>query len=162
MSIAPSLSQQLPVPQPNEPPWMLYARQELAAGVREIPGSGSNPRVEEYLRTCGIHTTDETAWCSAFVNWCVERAGLKGTDKGAARSWGGWGVAAPSPPPFGAITVLWREKPQGPKGHVGFFVREELGQVWLLAGNQGNAVSIHAFPKLRVLEHGGYRIAPRA
>jgi uncharacterized protein (TIGR02594 family) len=141
---------------------MLFARAELAASVKEIVGGGSNPRIEEYLRTCGIHGGDEVAWCSAYVNWCVEQTGLKGTDRGAARSWATWGVEAPKPPPFGAITVLWREKPQGPKGHVGFFVREELGQVWLLAGNQGNAVSIHAFPKLRVLEHGGYRVARTA
>ena len=58
-------------------PWMEYALQEY--GTREIAGRRSNPRVEEYLRSVGNHGSDETAWCSAFVNWCMEQAGIRGT-----------------------------------------------------------------------------------
>ena len=131
---------------------MQYARAEYARGVKEIPGKASNPRIDEYLRAGGAkHPSDEIAWCSAFVNWCVSQAGLKGTGRLAARSWASWGVEAPSTTPIGAIIVLWRENPKGLKGHVGFFIREELGQVWLLSGNQGNCVSVHAYPTFRVL-----------
>ena len=137
--------------------WMDIARREL--GQAEVPGARNhNPRIREYLRTVGLGGGDETAWCSAGLNWCVEEAGLEGTDKGAARSWEHWGKDAPGKTlaerivqaPFGAIVTLWREKPTGYKGHVGCKVRVDGPQIWLVGGNQGNTWSIHAFPTFRV------------
>lgn len=134
-----------------EPKWMQVARREL--GVREIAGpSGSNPRIEEFLKSAGLHPNDDIAWCSAFVNWCMEQAGLKGTDRGAARSWTRWGKHIDQPRP-GCVVVLWREDPNGPKGHVGFFVSEDIARhtIKLLGGNQGNAVAEHSYPAFRLL-----------
>lgn len=136
---------------PGEPPWLTIARREL--GVHETPGAQSTPRINEYLATCGAVPSDEIAWCSAFVNWCMDRAGLPHTGRLAARSWLKWGDQLASAR-LGAVTVLWRESPQSPKGHVGLYLREAQGQVFLLGGNQANQVCVRAYTKARVL---GYR-----
>lgn len=118
--------------------WYDIARGEL--GVQEDTGPGSNPRVVEYLRSTsledGAASTDETPWCSAFANWCVERAGHAGTDSAWARSWLTWGKATKSGS-TGCIVVLRRLVD---KGHVGFFVSASATHVRILGGNQSNRV----------------------
>jgi uncharacterized protein (TIGR02594 family) len=132
-----------------------YALVELVAGVAEVPGPGSNPRVLEYLHTVGLGRDDETAWCSAFTNWCHEQAGITGTGKGNARSWLSWG-GKPDSPCLGDVVVLWRGSRDGWQGHVGFWVGGSGGAVLILGGNQGDRVSIAAYSPERVL---GYRRA---
>ena len=90
------------------------------------------------------------AWCAAFTGDCLERAGLPSTESGAARSYASWGngIAAPR---VGCVVVLWREFVKGPHGHVGFFEREDSKGIWILAGNQGNAVTVKPFPRRRLL-----------
>lgn len=133
--------------------WYDIARGEL--GVQEDTGPGSNPRVIEYLRSTtlegGAASTDETPWCSAFANWCVERAGHAGTDSAWARSWLNWGKATKRPR-TGCLVVLKR---QVNKGHVGFFVNSTATQVRVLGGNQSNRVCEQEFPLADLL---GYRI----
>src|ERR687890_436177 len=92
-------------------PWYEIALRELAASVAE-QGSGDHPRILEYLATCsdleeGEAERDSTPWCSAFVNWCLAQAGIKGTDSGWARSWAQWGRAIDEPR-LGAIAVWAR------------------------------------------------------
>lgn len=136
------------------PLWFLYALGEV--GETERPGANTNPRIAEYLRSTTVPSVeDETPWCSAFCNWCIEKAGSVGTKSAAARSWLTWGksTAAPS---YGSVVVLWRDDPRSAFGHVGYFVRKDLRRVWLLGGNQGNSVSIMSYPLDRVLS---YRVA---
>lgn len=130
------------------------ARHEL--GVHEIPGPESNGRIEEYLlATHGPGHSEDIAWCSAFVNFCVRQTGREGTDRRAARSWLHWGQPLKKPRE-GCIVVFWREDPRGAKGHVGFYVGETEHSVLILGGNQLNSVCIRKYPKARVL---GYRWA---
>ena len=74
-------------------PWLEIAEREQ--GVAEVPGAGDNPRVVDYLMSTTLgsleNQNDETPWCSAFVNWCMEQAGIKGTNSAWARSWLDWG-----------------------------------------------------------------------
>lgn len=42
-------------------------------GVREATGNNDGPRIEEYLRYCGLGPSH--AWCAAFVSWCFGQAG---------------------------------------------------------------------------------------
>lgn len=134
-------------------PWFAIARGEL--GVQEVPGSGANPRIVEYLRSTTLGgsaaSLDETPWCSAFANWCVERAEYAGTDSAWARSWLDWGVETDSPR-AGCIVVLERGVTSG---HVGFFVSKTATSIVLLAGNQSNKVCEAEYPLSRLL---GYRI----
>lgn len=133
--------------------WYDIARGEL--GVQEDTGPGSNPRVLEYLRSTtledGAASTDETPWCSAFVNWCVERAGHAGTDSAWARSWLTWGKAT-TKPTAGCVVVLRRLVDSG---HVGFFVSATATHVRILGGNQSNRVCELDFPLANLL---GYRV----
>jgi uncharacterized protein (TIGR02594 family) len=124
-------------------------------GVKELLGQGSNPRVLEYLRTttlpAKLAADDETPWCSAFVNWCVTRSGLKGTDSAAARSWLTWGQPL-EVPRRGCVAVLSRAG----GGHVGFYLRTVGSTLHLFGGNQNNLVGTRAYDRSRLL---GYRIA---
>jgi len=141
-------------------PWMAIAEKEL--GVNEIPGSGNNPRVLEYLQsTTNLNriatSKDETPWCSAFVNWCLDQSGYDRTRNALARSWLTWGqpIAAPR---RGCIVVFQREKKFG---HVGFYLDETETHIKVLGGNQQNPetkifeVSEKYYPKSELL---GYRI----
>lgn len=130
--------------------WLNAAMHEL--GVREIEGAGSSPRVLMYLASTDLDremaASDETPWCSAFVNWCFEVTGNAGTNSAAARSWLGWGQSMPTPR-RGAVTVLSREG----GGHVGFFMAQTATTVKLLGGNQGNQVCVADYDRKRVLGH---------
>ena len=133
-------------------PWLDIARGEL--GVQELASAAANPRIVEYLRSTtldgGAAFTDETPWCSAFANWCVERAGHAGTDSAWARSWLTWGKPTTFPS-VGCIVVLQRD---ANKGHVGFFVSRTPTRVRLLGGNQQNRVCEADYPLAHLL---GYR-----
>ncbi|HEY5869451.1 MAG TPA: TIGR02594 family protein [Candidatus Tectomicrobia bacterium] len=137
------------------PRWYEIARGE--EGIKEFNGAADNPEVVKYLKSCaelgGVHQrNDETAWCSAFVNWCVEQAGFEGTESAAARSWMQWGQPITSPT-VGCIVVLRRTNNPA-FGHVGFFVKETDRLVFLLGGNQSDAVNVTAFDRSRVLRDG--------
>jgi uncharacterized protein (TIGR02594 family) len=124
-------------------------------GVKEFPGDGDNPRIVQYLQSTTLeapyNSNDETAWCSAFVNWCVERSGYEGTDSAWARSWLEWGKKT-AQPKRGCIVVFER----GLKyGHVGFYVRKTQSNIYVLGGNQDDAVNEKGYPTSKLL---GYRI----
>lgn len=76
----------------NAPRWLEIARGEL--GTTEIRGGRDNPRVVEYHQATTLKAQDdETSWCSSFVNWSMQQAGVQGTGSAAARSWLNWGQA---------------------------------------------------------------------
>ncbi len=134
------------------PEWYLLARDEMDMGVEEIKGPGHNPRIIEYHQTTTLAASDdETAWCSSFVNWCVENSGYVGTKSAAARSWLTWGVPLRNPNE-GCVVVFKRgNKPW--QGHVGFYVDESGSHILVLGGNQGNEVNISSYPKALLLGH---------
>ena len=102
-----------------EPIWLEIAEDEME--VAEVSGPEANPRIVEYLQSTSLgfpyNESDETPWCSAFVNWVITQAGLDGTDSAWARSWLNWGRKAVAGEFYGAICVLKRGKSSG---HVGF------------------------------------------
>lgn len=138
---------------PGDPPWMTVASNEV--GVKEYPGNGENPRIVEYLRSTNLSAPDsardETPWCSAFANWCVEKSGYAGTDSAWARSWLNWGSAI-TKPRHGCIAVLQRNVNNG---HVGFYLGATANGIRLLGGNQSNEVKVSTYKKTDVL---GYRL----
>lgn len=147
-------------PEGEDFPWMEFAEKEK--GVQEVPGSGNNPRVLEYLRSTtnlsrAATSKDETPWCSAFVNWCLQQAGYETTRNALARSWLNWGQAI-DVPRRGCIVVFEREKKFG---HVGFYLEETETDIKVLGGNQQDLetkmyeVSEKYYPKSDLL---GYRI----
>ena len=123
-------------------------------GITETPGSKHNPEVLKYFHEMGHDwiKTDETAWCSAFINWCAMWADKPFSDKLNARSWLDVGEEV-EVPNVGDIVVLWRESVNSWKGHVGIFIREAGNTVYILGGNQNNSVNVKAYPKDRVLQY---------
>jgi len=134
----------------GDPPWLVIALKEI--GVKEIPGKEHNPRVLEYQQACTLKAADdETAWCSSFVNWCVQKSGWVPTHKANARSWLKWGYKT-RVPQRGAVVVFWRGSPSSWKGHVGFFIKENAKYIWVLGGNQNNKVCIRKYPREKLLQ----------
>ncbi len=120
-------------------------------GQKEIAGSqGHNPAIVQYAKEAGFSwvNDDETPWCSIFVNWVAKKCGLNGTDKANARSWLLVGDKVDANPEPGDIVIFWRENPNSWKGHVGFFFGYSIDttRIYCLGGNQGNQVSISAYP----------------
>ncbi len=75
-----------------DPKWLTIARGEL--GVKEKAGKEANPRIIEYFEAAGSNvSSDEVAWCSAFMCWVMEQAGYPSTNNAAARSWLKYGKA---------------------------------------------------------------------
>lgn len=120
-------------------PWIDIAKGEI--GVKEIAGKPAAARIGEYFGAAGhgYVVSDETAWCSAFANFCMTEAGFAGTKSLAARSWLNWGhKVAPQP---GAVLIFKRGNSSW-QGHVCFCLEVKGDKVVVIGGNQGNKVSI--------------------
>ncbi len=134
------------------------ARAELALDIREVPGGSHNPRIVMYHATTKDGAAaDEVAWCSSFMNYCVEQAGMVGTDSKWAMSWhdSRWGLEVTGTPRDGDI-VVWRRREQSASGaikggHVAFWVGDAGDGVTILGGNQSNRVKISTYPKKGVM-----------
>lgn len=159
------VGQPINIPQPQEKPkdsdhlalWYQAALSEMESGITEYSGADShNPRILEYHQTTTLGASDdETAWCSSFVNWCVEQSGLEGTRSAAARSWLKWGKPLKEPVE-GCILILKRGT-QPWQGHVGFYAGEKHGAILVLGGNQRNSVNISSYSSERLLGYRTYK-----
>jgi uncharacterized protein (TIGR02594 family) len=128
-------------------------------GIAETVGPGSSADIMAMAKEVGAaYPTDETPWCGLAMAAWANRAGVT-PPKGSlrARSWLTFGTAVLGSPELGDVCVLWRGKPDSTQGHVGLFIARRGGTIYLLGGNQGNQVSIQAFPVDRLL---GTRRAP--
>lgn len=127
-------------------------------GVTEIVGEKHTPRILEYFAYTGHKWVkdDETAWCSAFANFCAKMAGLAYSGKLDARSWLKVGEAVEVGRQLpGDIVVFWRGSPDGWKGHVAIYQYEDNDYYYVLGGNQGNMVKVSGYAKKRLL---GFRM----
>lgn len=144
-------------------------------GVHEGAGNLENPLIQGWLSLCHIEDpVDAIAWCSAFcvgVLYNFKALGVPSSRSAAARSWLriGEAVSLVDAKPGWDIVVLQRGAgvQPGPEviaapGHVGFYAGRPLsanlpsaapglGQFLLLAGNQGDAVTVAVFPEARIL-----------
>lgn len=140
----------------TEPLWLELARKEI--GIKEVPGQAHNsPTILGYWvdgRIRGyVAQTDEVAWCAAFCNAMLERSNVKGTQAANAKSFLKWGSVL-EVPALGCLVVLNRPGGETWQGHVGFCVGKSPQNIYLLGGNQGDAVSIAQFSLARI---AGYR-----
>jgi uncharacterized protein (TIGR02594 family) len=109
----------------------------------------ANPLILWFFGATKTHPQgDETAWCAAFVNWCLKRAGVQGTGSAASQSFlkSGWGHAVwrdgesdlPDAARPGDIAVFRTRYDTG-HGHVGFFAgisKTRAKSIEVLGGNQ--------------------------
>lgn len=124
-------------------------------GLKEIAGQMHNPMVLRFFKLVGHGWVkdDETAWCAAFVGAVLSEVGETGTGKINARSYLKWGYDVPfEKAQRGDIVVFWRGQPNTAQGHVAFFDSwDAIGNPIVLGGNQGNSVSLQAYPRRRML-----------
>jgi uncharacterized protein (TIGR02594 family) len=143
----------------DEPLWLKLARREV--GQVELE-PGSNPRIVEYSATCTKlkrDLDDDTAWCSAFVNWCVTLSGIVGKDSLWALDWAKADVNLKklARPEVGAVSVFERYEKKNGKwrlagGHVAFHLADRGDHELLLGGNQSNSVCEKLWPKNSLAE----------
>lgn len=95
-----------------------------------------------------------TAWCAAFVNWCLKQAGAAHLGYATAASWLRFGTPLPAPV-YGCVTIIPPARNTGSTtGHVAFFTGTKGKHILLVGGNQGDKVSRMEAQADRVL---GYR-----
>lgn len=131
----------------TEPDWLTRARNYI--GVREVPGKGDAPIIQQWLRRLGAWWSDDaTPWCGTFVATVMRDSGYEIPKAWyRARAWLDWGLELESPR-VGCIVVY--ERTGG--GHVGFVIGKDRDYHLLtLGGNQADSVSIMAFPQSRAL-----------
>ena len=141
---------------PQLAPWYEVALKEMQEGIFEKEGKGiHNPKIVEYHKTTSLKAkSDEVAWCSSFVNWCMYKSNVTRTNKANARSWLSWGV--PIDKPRIGCVVIFKRGLSKKQGHVGFYAGpdEDKNVIRCLGGNQKNKVCISVYPKSKVI---GYR-----
>lgn len=148
-------------PQPPSPPveqqaaampaWLAVAYREI--GQEEIAGPQNNPRIIEYLASVGNTQglqDDEIDWASAFVEWSLRQAGIAGPRSMEPSAWLNWGRTIPEPE-LGCVVVFSFKG----LGHVGFYVKTERNSLYILGGNQSDAVKISRYAKKDAV---GYRM----
>ena len=135
------------------------APEALSLAAKQIGMNENTQRdaLKDYLATGGANLDPATtAWCAAFVNSTLQQTGGQGTGSNMARSFLDWGKSVDQPQP-GDVAVFSRGDPNGPYGHVGFFQGyDENGNILVLGGNQGDAVSVSPYSPDRLL---GFRRA---
>lgn len=132
-----------------EQAWMKEARRYI--GLEEIPGAANNSTIIGWLvRLSAWWRDDETPWCGAFVAHCLQETGYPIPQYWMrALAWAEWGRPLVVPM-VGCVVVFSRKG----GGHVGFVIGQDAqGNLLVLGGNQGNRVSIAAFPRSRVVAY---------
>ena len=139
------LVESLRVANDGEPAWLVEARRHL--GLKEIVGRKHNATILGWVKSLGgWFTDDETPWCGTFVAACMLKAGIDAPEHWyRARAWNEWGKPCGSI--VGAVAVFARTG----GGHVGFVVGESATSLYILGGNQSNAVTITPIKKDRLL-----------
>lgn len=134
-------------------PLMLVRYLEIY-GVQEAPGSADNPTIigwaREVEKAMGKpegalgYDHDQTAWCGLTAAVCAVRAGKLPIPETPlwALAWQTFGDPTDTPM-LGDILVYRRTG----GGHVGMYVGEDDLAYHVIAGNQGDAVTIHRLTK---------------
>lgn len=126
------------------PEYVKIALKEV--GIYEIAGKLHSARVLEYqATTAGKYTSDEVAWCGAFISWVMKQAGINHGIKvpERAKEWINFGYAV-NEPTVGSIAV----KSRVGGGHVCIVIgKRKDGKLLCVGGNQNNEVNIAAYDK---------------
>lgn len=130
-------------------PWMVEAKRLL--GRHE---TRDKTWLMRWLASDGrtLGDPEKLPWCADFVETCIRLAlptepfrGPLAENPYWARNWLRFGQAAQ--PTYGAVLVFER----GSGGHVGFAVGQDNDALFVLGGNQSNAVTVARIAKARLL-----------
>ncbi|WP_299723116.1 CHAP domain-containing protein [Devosia sp.] len=97
---------------------------------------------------------DTTAWCAAFMSWCIERVGLSSAHSAASKAYRSFGPALwekggafPTDLPAGSIAVF-RSLSNPSHGHVAFYLGADLSSekdISVLGGNQSDTIGVSRY-----------------
>lgn len=133
-------------PQKDSLPPLAYLIAENEIGQKEVSGSKHNDRILEYHSATALKAqTDEVPWCSAFVNWCLKQANVKGTNQANARSFLAWGLQIQLEDARKGDIVIFKRGSSAWAGHVGFFAGINGEKIIVLGGNQKNQVNFSEY-----------------
>jgi uncharacterized protein (TIGR02594 family) len=137
--------------EPLEP--IARSRTDAADAAAQVPGA-AGVLIEALRwrgRTAGQIGLPAKLWCADFMNFVLRRAGGKGTQSRAARSFLDYGKKLDGPR-VGAIAILYRKGANS--GHVGV-VRGTDGQgnPILVSGNHGLTVKQSVYPHSKVMAY---------
>lgn len=136
--------------------------QRFVGEVKELPGAQQHPFIQWAHMVVGLgpDTPDEVPWCSSFANAIAWMLRLPRSKTAHARDWltVGQVVTLQFASPGYDVVILKRGGSEQPdasvisaQGHVGFYAGHAGDRISVLAGNQGNTVSILMFPMDQVL-----------
>lgn len=156
---------ELIVPMHRHKKALIVGSEEL--GVKEVPGVGNNPRIQEYFsyarKDNDMSKTfpDSVPWCAAYMAFVLEKAGMQSTNSLTARSYLQWGKSVINDPQPGDIVVYWRGSKTGWQGHVGFWIAENSkGDILTMGANQNDEVNCTWYGNSRLLDIRRSRKAP--
>lgn len=123
-----------------------------------------NPVIVEFFKATKLQPSgDTTAWCAAFMNYCLMTSAIgktmptgasPRTQSAAALSFKNWGKTTDNPKP-GDIVVFRNVNSPG-HGHVGFFLADQGDKVLVMGGNQFEGTpSRHTINRKLLLKDGG-------
>ena len=131
----------------------LYRVAARFMGTKELAGATHSPQIMAMLHLdANWPSGDEVPWCSAFVNYICWLLDVPRSRSLAARSW--LRVGAPVPleqAEKGRDVVIFSRGNNPEQGHVAFFSELRDEAVFVLGGNQGDAVTITSYPRSRVV-----------
>lgn len=138
-------------------------------GHSEKKGSASNPVILDAVHTLFPNWKDDStiAWCSCIahlwaINCCLENprdAGI--VNPGLARTWLQVGEPIDNPQP-GDVVIFWRGSPTSGKGHVALYCNRIGPIIYVLGGNQANAITVSGYAASRLLGYRRLREIPPA
>lgn len=130
---------------------------DIASRMRGLREDTDTDAISDFIkRSAGIEIDPQTAeWGAAFVNAVLGAAGIEGTGKLNPRSFLSFGLPVDKPAPGDVVVLRRGDDPAA--GHVGLFQGYDAnGNILVLGGNQGDAVSVAPFSADDVL---GFRTA---
>ena len=117
----------------------------FAQSVLGLHETTNNQQLIDYMKAGGVSINPaKTAWCAAFVNASLGRAGIKGTGSLAAGSFSTWGTAVTKPEEVQAGDVIVNRKRSPRTGLVGSHVALATGPAkningkWYIPAIDGN------------------------
>jgi uncharacterized protein (TIGR02594 family) len=145
VAMARDIMAQAPRTSPHEiMAWLGALRETNQDGERYNEGWRErwNPVIVGFFAGTGTKPSgDETPWCAACLNWCIERSGLKGTGSASSGSFRDpHGLARPH---VGDVAVFRDDARGSGKGHVGFYVGGDSQKIAVLGANQMNENGHH-------------------
>ena len=144
----PKVAERFANTEPLEP--VNRSRSDAIEAAAQVPGAAGV--LLEALRWRGQSANQiglpTKLWCADFMNFVLRRAGGKGTQSRAARSFLKYGSKLDGPR-VGAIAILYRKGPNN--GHVGV-VRGTDGQgnPIIVSGNHNHTVAESVYPRSRI------------